>query len=389
MFGDIHFSNENNCDKNYHCDYFNYTFDKTETYNTECTSIGPLLYNWFNYNNKHDILTNLYIEENFTKEEERLTTDIEKRLTTEKYDTLSTIFPSNDISWLELMNQLLKPCLVKNKLTCPFSPNVHIHYIDIRGIDKFAIDPFNIRSIYNKFINSVLTFEKILEIRKDLIIILTTLIKKYKYILIGMMKPDGFDDMIDILSNMINQLGPFMKDIYRKQDVYKMTVVRDDVIMHRVAAELYKLKQSNKLLYQHILHFIDKMTTSLMKPTIENFNTTITKLSRKLTSNEEEFIEDNYRLIKNILYGYQNVFTVLGAYTMDAYVLARMFTQEGIENITYTGAAHTDTYVLFFKYYLKTLPILAHSKSENRCIVEPRLPQYLPANLYREFNNFR
>lgn len=72
LFGDDHFSRQNNCkQKGYQCDYFNPQFTKTYTYNTECTNIGVLLHNWFVYNNDHDIKTDFYLEEFYTKENKR------------------------------------------------------------------------------------------------------------------------------------------------------------------------------------------------------------------------------------------------------------------------------------------------------------------------------
>src|SRR4029079_1159932 len=67
MFGDIHSSINKYCDIKNNCDYFDYTFEKVKTYNSSCTSILPLLYLWMLYNNNHNIKTDFYLEESFTK----------------------------------------------------------------------------------------------------------------------------------------------------------------------------------------------------------------------------------------------------------------------------------------------------------------------------------
>ena len=58
FFGDSHHSIKGNCEKknNVKCDTFDYRFEKSIIYDSNCWTIGALLDEWFTYNNNLGIL---------------------------------------------------------------------------------------------------------------------------------------------------------------------------------------------------------------------------------------------------------------------------------------------------------------------------------------------
>src|SRR6185437_13608567 len=74
FFGDMHgYRLNGGCQEQHHieCDDYQDNFKTIQYHGTECTSIGALLHNWFVYNNDHNIDTDFYLEEFFTKVNDR------------------------------------------------------------------------------------------------------------------------------------------------------------------------------------------------------------------------------------------------------------------------------------------------------------------------------
>ncbi len=153
LFGDYHGTRKGSChEQGLQCDAFNYNFTATTNANTNCTTLGALFYNWFKYNNTHHIKTDFYLEEYYTKENERVD-DLEYTNIIKNRSTKNTRqgSPFKDKSWMQLLPYIMSPCFIRDKLNCPFYPNVHLHYIDVRSIltskGLVNISPFSIEKI--------------------------------------------------------------------------------------------------------------------------------------------------------------------------------------------------------------------------------------------------
>lgn len=389
LFGDIHGNNKNIC-HNHNCDYFSYKFDEIYSYYENCTSIGVLLYTWLKYNSDFHINTDIYIEESFTKNDYRVS-DFDNIINNRSKDinTLSTIFPYKDMSWLEMTNYILKPCLGKNKLSCPYNDYIHIHYVDIRALDKNRISPFYINDFYYLILeNNNISIN-------DIINIIKTLIINYYNILDGILLHDKYNNITDIYDIIIkSSTSTELKLLFinKINMINNMTVNRyvegEMIKMHRVAAELLKLKTMNVSMYNNIITFIYKLSESYMNNIIKNYDNDSYYYFKDYIIGAFNNIEKeiNSTIIDIYINHYLSIFTVLSGFTMDAYLLSRLFTQINSEEIIiYTGSNHIDIYVLFFKQYLNQYPILYHNTSNNKCISSEKLPLILNANKYRNY----
>lgn len=364
LFGDVH-DQTTTCDGL--CDYHNYTFDKTFTYNTNCTTITALLDNWFHYNNKYNIKTNVYLEKTYTKKDNYKLNFIDTRKLEGDVGTLTTIKPKH-MSWMQLTNDVFRKCLTTNKSNCPFYPYVKMHYIDIRAVDDTRISPFYINDIYHEVIGSKLNpkLEETYKMKKYVTDIISTLVYNYDIIVAGLLDPSGFNAVV----NVINGILPYKVDY-----LYQLSTTRNDVVMYKIAAELQKL---DTYMYDKVITYIYGFIDDLMIPVDENYDQDLTAIFDNFGLN----VEYNLLCIELFLTKYHNIFTILSAYIMDAYVLARLLTQEGDENIIYAGVAHIDIYKDFFKQ-LDIHYIVEHDTNYTGCIHDNLLPMYLNINKYR------
>ncbi len=369
MFGDIHYQVNKNCDKNYHCDYFNYTFDKVKTYHSSCTSILPLLYLWFLYNNAHAIKTDVYIEASFTKLDSYDIQEFEHLIETRKMvnaESFTTIPPNNHTSWLQLAVLLFASCLTTDKTKCLFYPNVHMHYADIRFFNQLQNTPFDIAFLTNY--TKKLYLE---DVSKDILLIIDTLFSHYEFILEGIIGTK-FDAMVEFL------LSIPIQNIAMKRDYHKLinklnrgAVVREGKKMHRVAAELLKLKHLNYPIYEKLIKYIN------------NFEFDV--------SDYKKFL--NLKNLENYILIMAHQFVVFESFTVDIYTLSRMFTQlDSSQIITYTGLYHHIYFSDFFKNYLHVQPLfeqfnvdLKTLKSTNQCISFNQLEEYINVNQFRNY----
>ncbi len=335
FFGDLHNYNDG-CD--IPCDYYNYTFTKTLSYNNNCSDIGPLLHNWLLYNNQNNIKTDFYIEDSFTKSNVDRRTFFKELMIYRhhtNYNTLSTNFPWK-MSYLELLSHQLQPCLIKDKTNCPYYPNVHVHYADIRAIDDIRVSPYRLTFLENAT-------------KSDIINVIKTLV--YNDIILGVLDYRYYNTMIKILKSIkLSSSTKLLYDVLLDK-MNELTVIRNidgkDIKMHRVAWSLYN--------HQDIKDFIYK----LYKHELEKIN----------------FIEDVKQIndvqdLEIFLLKYTNIFTIISAYIMDAYVLSRMFNQDGEEIIVYAGASHIEVYDLYFRQ-LGLEAIYNVSVQEKKCIAVP------------------
>src|SRR5258708_4428709 len=213
LFGDQHFGREGNCqEKGFKCDYFNYTFTNTHTYGSDCTSIGVMLHNWFTYNNDHDIKTDFYIETLYTKENERIInkeyTDIIKnrRLNKLTYNKNIKEDVFKNKSWLQLLPIIMEPCFIKNKINCPYYPNVHVHYIDIRHIENNKIqlvNPFSLKYLYHHIKNNnTLSVGEFYKLKDAILILIDYILNNYEFILHTLLDVHGYENYIKNSNNI-------------------------------------------------------------------------------------------------------------------------------------------------------------------------------------------
>jgi hypothetical protein len=198
FFGDIHGHNKNNCDDKLNCDYFNYNFTKTKTFNTNCTTIGPLLVNWLAYNDLYDIKTDLYLEETYESNVDYNFNDLIKIRTINNYNTLSTIFPYKDISWLQLMKLILQHKQYNM---------VKIHHVDIRFYNHLRISPFSLEFIDTEIEH--LINDK--SFKNDVVNLVKILLLNYKFILQSLLSPNYQLD--DLFKFILSKLSSFKTEL--------------------------------------------------------------------------------------------------------------------------------------------------------------------------------
>lgn len=391
FFGDIHNQKNSSCDFKNNCDYFNYTFDKVHTYNTSCTTIGPLLFMWFLYNNDKNIRTDFYIEAPFTKNNTKNVTYfeeiVEERKKQEKVNTLTTIFPVSNISWLQLMYYLFMSlsCLSKNKQECLFYPNIHIHYSDIRIVDDKYNSPFYLDFLYS-YIKDYIHLD-LNQLKEDVVTIIRLILEDYKILFNSLFTTDY---NLNLLKNN-SIVTPKLKTIFNNyiDDIDSLTVSRNNIKIHRIAAELQKLKNVNTTIYNKLIEYIN------------DYNYQFKDISNQLFYNYD--LQNNnkkLKLLNDYLDYYYLDLSNMRVLMMDVYLLARMFTQqESTEIVSYVGQYHHVNYVYFFTHYLKAnliyksfdlLPGLKSSKYLNStgCVTFNNLPTYLPISKYRYYYNY-
>lgn len=357
LFGDRHFTRSGNCNEyGYLCDHFDKSFSKTHTYGSSCTTIGALLHNWFTYNNDHHIKTNFYLEAIYTKNTLPYFTNFTDIIENRKNNTIVIEEPApfKDRSWMELMSIIRQPCFMQEKTGCPYYPNVHSHYIDIRLVNTseglINVSPFSF-ALLNE-VSNVLEYIKMF-------------ILNYKIILDDFLSPYGFEHFVnninlpdEIREEFINNIAQFtvIKDINSKK-----------VQMYKAAWELYRLEQKDPEL-------TEKLTTFMYLKASAIINYIITQFTKDIKNN---VINRNYYIKK-----YSALFMDMEIIIMDSYTLARVFLQEGSEIIIYAGNYHIEVYVEFFQYL--HYPLLLSSVGNN-CLTMPDLPLYLNANKYRSY----
>lgn len=329
FFGDIHGDNLNNCDNKYHCDYFDYTFKKTISYGSSCTTIGPLLHDWLKYNKKHGIETHFYLEKSYyDKNNNDVFTALINRRKLNYYETMSTIFPDK-MSWMELVKYL----------------NIG-EPIDIRFYNNERVSPFHLQFLYK------------IDNQKEISNFIKIMLMNYKFILQSLLTT--YDD--SLFKFIFSKLSGNFKILYGKQiELMNLMVINNDKKQHIIGKTLSDLSLINPKMTQNIIEFI----MLLAEVHMEN-----------ILSNQD-------------LDYYVAVFSVLAAYTMDAYVLAKIFLDKinkinKMEVIVYAGAAHCEVYNLFFQNYLNVIPIYESSIiNDQKCITFEQLPLYLDVNKYR------
>lgn len=386
FFGDFHVTRKNSCyDKGIQCDAFNYNFTNTTNANTSCTTIGALLHNWFIYNNINHIKTDFYLEEYYTKEPER-EEDQEYINIIKNRSTVNTRqgAPFKEKSWMQLLPYIMSPCFIPNKSLCPYAPNVHLHYIDVRTIviknDIVNITPFSIESILIYMIeHQPTTIGEFIKIRKEMDTVIDFSIDNFKTLLHY------------LLSNQIDAYKQALlstNSLYISEQINYIDYFTFNGVF-KIAHELQRLQLSFPEMHDRLLAYIDKVIDNIMlkveryresiKQSITKYN--ILKKRKVLHIMGLRHLYEDYIKIIN---GYQLIFVNLEAILMDIYTLSRMFIQDGDEVIVYAGAYHTKIYQQFFDDFATPLLIIPYTKGTN-CLTHPDIPKYIEANKFKNF----
>ena len=301
FIGDIHNSRDNNINDN----------------------VSPtlvILQEWLIHNLNHCIMTDFYLEAEFTKHHKRFV-----------YNQIPNLQTS---SLLLLCQYYMHDCFIINKNHL-YQPYIHTHYADVRSYDTTTkicyADPYLILA-YTQL--ELYTIKDI----NDLCVLIKYIIYHYRIIFDGMLHPGKFEYFIQQYINISESLSLPIKDIINCQvnHLKNLTVNRNGITMHRIAGELLKLSEQEPLIANQIKDYILQKATlysNILKERYENI--------------------DKYIDIENLLDG----ITRLSTLSMDAYVLSRMFVQKGNEIITYTGDNHCHHYKEFFEEYLHQIAI--------------------------------
>lgn len=352
LFGDKHYTRKNNCrELGYQCDYFDKTFTKTYTYGSECTTIGALLHNWFTYNNDHDILTDFYIELFYTKdhsktrESHKTYNDIIENKKNNIYEEDNA--PFRDQSWMQMTYYIMKPCFVREKENCPYYPNVHVHYTDVRSIEInkeiISVNPFDLSDYHH------IEYVKLLFLQ-------------YKIILSYLLDIDGFDKFLDKAYLIPEE---FRNTLVKNMSLFTVTrqINGKEITMYKTAWELYRLEQLYPIIAKQLREFVQVEANNIM--------------GRVMNILRVEKI--NYDRYNDLLLDVQSL-------SMDVYTLSRVFVQhESEEVVLYAGAYHIRFYADFFQYIGFTLLDSVPYKKGQNCITLDSLPLYLNGNKYRQY----
>lgn len=384
FFGDVHDTRKNNCyDKGMTCDAFNYNFTATTNANTNCTTLGALLYNWFRYNNDQHIKTDFYLEEYYTKENER-PDDVEFTNMIKNRSIVNTRqgSPFKDKSWMQLLPYIMAPCFIREKQNCPFYPNVHLHYTDVRTIVTSTglvdMTPFSIQNILIYIIEHQPTSIEALSLLRDDIL---NLIHYFT---------ENFKTLFYYLMN--NQIDEYKKALLSTKSAFVLEIIDhiDYFISNgqfKIAKELQRLKIKNPSIHDQLLNYVDAIIDKTLVP-IKQYQESLDNEMRKYNTMKKRNVlhvrglRRGYEDLLKIIKGYDLLFVNLETIIMDIYTLARMFIQDGDVVIVYAGAYHINIYKDFFNLLTEPLLSIPYQKGNN-CLTHDDIPLYIHANEFK------
>jgi hypothetical protein len=380
FFGDKHLSRDNNCESNgIQCVNLYDSFGIPKNIGLpECASIAVYLDLLLNYNNKNNIVTDVFTEFPFVK------TEIDK----------PDIIPDD---YMNDVFMIFTECLKRNKRECPYGQNIRVHYADIRKkyrqftdenisvavgpvnfnidsgfIDDSGIHPYYYMSYIFPYIrNFIIADNSKAYLQKeiyDMRNIFDFVYENAFYFFKIITEETDIRPRLDLLvENIPNNL---QKKIMEKQldNILDMSSTRDNKLMFKIAVQLRSLRLSGKAdMAEKIIMFMSKKLTLILNNFRTNYQNFLTHCSKYLTTEPKNWINDNdYIIYAGELY---KDLLQLGSINIDTYLLARMFKYNNNQVITYTGNYHIDVYREFFKDMLSTDPINEHEGiRSNRCI---------------------
>ncbi len=397
FFGDQHASMSRNCEEQYgmRCDVFDYGYEKSVLYDTNCWTIGSLLDEWFTYNNYNGIKTDFYFEISFIKGNLRrglmIGREIRERRQEENYrDKLPKLIEKSD--WIESISQFFGKCFVQEKGYCKYGPNVRFHYADIR---KYTLlqdyrpimerEDLYVGLSYTDMIISKLNILKKLKddsyrIWLDSVLDnLVGIVKLYKILLNSDMILNLYFSTIDIrtilYSILIPNIDPDIQEVFERvrDTMTRNAVIRDSVLLNRAAAaEFNRLLKLDPFIANNLfLYMKDKIQADVLRVLsklvdVEHEIFLFEESVKYATDNKPEILDG----IGNLAYKCIDIVLDISIYSIDVYTLSRMFLQQDSEQIvTYSGGHHTENYAKFLKY-LGAEAIIEHSSiRDNRCIL--------------------
>jgi hypothetical protein len=334
LFGDYHFSKENDCRKFMSCS------DTMNRIDSECKTIDLLLEDMIKYCIENDITFDYFGEIGYNTFE-----GPRKPVTTSQAPSF----------YLSDIYEILSKSKLISRSKLPLK-NIRIHYSDIRNNEKIkSIEPFQIiiytlSMISNEFIkynydndseNFFLLFMKFIIdvlLYKYLIVLTTSddyidkineIINIIKRERINIKNNNNIKRNYDKIYNFMIDNFNFLKRIYKKRGNRKI---------HYVKAEIDKLYQKN------IFYKGDNITKKIENFINDNINSEISDFNNDIGKKTN---------IKDIFDLFFKSMIRLGVLNMDTYTLSRMiFFLDNPENqivMSYMGDSHILNYVNFFR----------------------------------------
>ncbi len=381
FFGDRHDTRLGGC--KIKCDGFNYNFTDTNDANTNCTTLGALFHHWFTYNNSHDIKTNFYLEEYYTKENEREeNTELINIIKNRSTQNTRQGAPFQNKSWMQILPYIMSPCMIKDKSQCIYNPNVHLHYVDIRSMvipnNTIDIFPFSILNMLVYIVDhQPTTNEQFIILRDEIMGVIDFFTKHFKIIISYLLLNKIEEYKALLLKTNSNFVLTYMNNI----DYF---ISNGEI---KISKELNKLKAKSPLLWDQLLTYMNDVMNKILNK-IKIYEDSLSESIYKYKTMKKRNVlhlrglNRNYNEFKKMVEGYEIYFVNFESVLMDIYTLSRMFVQEGEENIVYAGAYHIHIYRDFFNTFATPLLSIPYVKG-NSCLTHPDLPMYIKANEYK------
>lgn len=361
LFGDDHSDRSGKCPSkcNRHDLYLNPISE-----NNKCYTIPALLETWMEYNNKHEIKTDLYLEAEFRKSDVTQLHTIMRTIQLLKQSThvsgkaYDRVTKSGDLTairrsvkesldtlpYLALADLVLSNELLPSKIKSRFKPYVRVHYADIRTVitsnerEPFKREPVTIFTIFSDQTT-----------KEALDTVLNKLTQGTLY------SDDEYKMIIFIVNNF-----ELIKDFYFKgldYDEFKYE------IMDRFRNARLNISDELKRRFTTTIDAMGKLTAVRNRKRYNKSIIQLQKLDEETASKVLNFIETGFdtevqklrdNLEMEILLGTGEMFIALKSYIMDIYTLARMLRFKDSEQIiAYTGEFHTRRYIDFFQNVMK------------------------------------
>jgi len=395
FFGDEHSGSRNGCSDLYgdeigKCNDIVPNFNAVQPTDSRCITLTALLHLWFLHNNHKGIKTDFYLEHSFTKDVRRRTA-MAVRNEMNRRRAGGSIGPDDRLldrfSWMTITELFMEPCFTKDKtLPCPYSPNVRVHYADVRTIDirgeRHIVDLFLIHDIRKSIEDSVSTgnaIDKLDELKTTVAILVT----ESEMIIRYLMSPSKYDELIDWLRR-----SDLLQDYKNKINLlHHMTVVRDGIRMHRIAAELLKLSEVNPVMAENIRLFIIEQSHHIVETEAREIIEFIGSIDDYIYSGKNISSMEAISIIGDLYTQSEEMLTSLSVLSMDAYTLARMmYHRDSTEVIAFTGSYHTDNYNRFFDRIEADILSAIPSEDSFRCIISDTLERDIPVRNFRNYD---
>lgn len=391
LFGDQHYSMDQGCEEqlSVECDTFDYGYEQSVVYDSNCWTIGALLDEWFTYNNANGITTDFYLEVPFIKGSKRegtmVSETVDDRRKEEDYRMHLPELITEGNGWLETVAAFFQDCLIEGKSQCEYGPNVKFHYVDIRARNSSGFSDLYFAGYYENMI-----YDQVHELQRRTVIDsnpalqdLHSLFMLYDVLLdinILLRLCFSFEDIRVILDDIhVPTLTPAINAIFTriKEGMVQNAVFRNNMLIHRAAAECHRLRMVNPKIANALKDYITYQLINVQKETRDYFKTLYQEF---VNINQESNVIES---IIELTYLLSSTITVWSPWIMDVYTLARMFLQPSKEVVVFAGHIHTSNQVEFLKF-IGGVSLIDHPYTpDNRCI-DADLPKILNMSRFRD-----